>query len=107
MRAKENFLKKTNGQIAKANEIDIWYETFGDEKSKPLLLIMGGCCQGVLWHRQFCESLADEGFYVIRYDHRDSGFSSCYDYETNPYGLMDMAKDAIGLLDAIGIQKTH
>lgn len=107
MRAKENCLKKTKGQITKANEIDIWYETFGEEKNKPLLLIMGGCCQGVLWHRQFCESLVNEGFYVIRYDHRDSGLSSCFDYETNPYGLMDMAKDAVGLLDAIGIQKTH
>lgn len=107
MHAKENSHEKAQGQIAKANQIDIWYETFGDEKNKPLLLIMGGCCQGVLWHRQFCESLASEGFYVIRYDHRDSGLSSCFDYETNPYGLMDMAKDAVGLLDAIGIQKVQ
>lgn len=103
----KNCLKKAEGHVAKANEIDIWYETFGDEKNKPLLLIMGGCCQGVLWHRQFCENLAAEGFYVIRYDHRDSGLSSCFNYETNPYGLMDMAKDAVGLLDAIGIPKTH
>lgn len=107
MRAKEGFFKKGQGQIAKANDIDIWYETFGNEQSKPLLLIMGGCCQGVLWHRQFCERLADEGFYVIRYDHRDSGFSTCFDYETDPYNLMDMAKDAMGLLDVIGIPKAH
>lgn len=95
------------GQITKANEIDIWYETFGDSKSKPLLLIMGGCCQGVLWPKQFCERLASEGFYVVRYDHRDSGLSSFFDYETNPYDLMDMAKDAVGLLDALAIQKAH
>lgn len=107
MHERKNYFKKTQGQIVKANGIDIWYETFGDPKNKPLLLIMGGCCQGVLWHRQFCENLANEGFYVIRYDHRDSGLSSCFDYETNPYDLMDMAKDAVGLLDAIGIQKTH
>lgn len=107
MHTKDNCLKKTQGQIAKANQIDIWHETFGDEKNKPLLLIMGGCCQGVLWHRQFCEILAGEGFYVIRYDHRDSGLSTCFDFEKNPYDLMDMTKDAVGLLDAIGIQKTH
>lgn len=107
MHAEENCLKKTQGLIAKANEIDIWYETFGDKKNKPLLLIMGGCCQGVLWPRQFCESLASEGFYVIRYDHRDSGLSTCFDFEINPYVLMDMARDAIELLDAIGIQKTQ
>lgn len=107
MRAKENFLKQNQGQTTKANEIDIWHETFGDKKNKPLLLIMGGCCQGVLWHRQLCESLAREGFYVIRYDHRDSGLSTCFDYEKNPYNLMDMTKDAVGLLDAIGIEKAH
>lgn len=102
-----NCLKKRKGHIAKANEIDIWYETFGNEKGKPLLLIMGGCCQGVLWHKQFCEKLADEGFYVIRYDHRDAGLSTCFDFEKKPYGLMDMAKDAVELLDFIGIEKAH
>lgn len=100
-------LGKTNGQIVKVNKINIWYETFGNAKNRPLLLIMGGCCQGVLWHKQFCERLSDEGFYVIRYDHRDSGFSSCFEYEKNPYNLIDMAHDAIGLLNAIRIEKAQ
>ncbi len=107
MHSKESYFNRTQGQVAKVNEIDIWYETFGDEKNKPLLLIMGGCCQGVLWHREFCEGLAGEGFYVIRYDHRDSGLSTCFDFEKNPYNLMDMTKDAISLLDVIGVEKAH
>jgi pimeloyl-ACP methyl ester carboxylesterase len=94
-------------QIAKANGIDIWYETFGEKENPALLLIMGGCCQGVIWHRDLCNSLADEGFYVIRYDHRDSGLSTCFDYEKDPYDLMDMTKDAVGVLDAAGIIKAH
>lgn len=93
--------------IAKANGIDIWYETFGEQEQPPLLLIMGGCCQGILWPSEFCEKLAEQGFYVVRYDHRDTGFSTCFDFEENPYDLLDMAKDAIGLLDALEIKKVH
>lgn len=95
------------GQIAKVNDIEIWYETFGEKEKPALLLIMGGCCQGVIWHREFCERLAKEGFYVIRYDHRDSGLSTCFDFEKTPYNLMDMTRDALGVLDAAGVEKAH
>ena len=95
------------GQIAKVNNIDIWYETFGQKENPALLLIMGGCCQGVIWHDSFCQRLANKGFYVIRYDHRDTGLSTCIDFEKNPYDLMDMTNDAIGLLEAIGSEKAH
>lgn len=107
MHSKQSFFKRFQGQVTKVNGIDIWYETFGIKKNKPLLLIMGGCCQGVLWHKEFCDSLASEGFYVIRYDHRDTGLSSCFDFKKKPYDLMDMAKDAVSLLDAIGVEKAH
>lgn len=95
------------GQMAKANGIEIWYETFGQKDHPVLLLIMGGCCQGILWPTEFCERLANEGFYVIRYDHRDTGFSTCFDFESHPYNHLDMAKDAVGLLDFLGIEKAH
>lgn len=102
---------KTNqdnlGQMASANGIKIWYETFGQKENPPYLLIMGGCCQGIMWPAEFCERLAAEKFFVIRYDHRDTGYSTCFDYQKNPYTLLDMAKDALGLLDALKIQKTH
>ncbi|CDZ80120.1 3-oxoadipate enol-lactonase 2 [Candidatus Rubidus massiliensis] len=104
---KHNDSNKRKGHIAKANAIDIWYETFGNKGDKPLLLIMGGCCQGVLWHRSFCEQLVREGFFVIRFDHRDSGLSTSFDFELQPYNLMDMAKDIIGLLDFIGVEKVY
>ncbi len=95
------------GQFAKANGIDIWYETFGSKDQPALLLIMGGNCQGVLWPVKFCERLAEEGFYVIRYDHRDAGLSTCFDFEKDPYDLLEVTKDALGLLDFIGIEKAH
>lgn len=95
------------GRMAKANGIDIWYETFGDKQDPALLLIMGGCCQGIMWPTEFCERLANENFYVIRYDHRDTGFSTCFDFEKEPYDLNDMAKDAVGLLDALDVDRAH
>ena len=93
--------------IAKANGIEIWYETFGEKENPSLLLIMGARGQGILWPTELCEQLAKENFYVIRYDHRDTGYSTCFDYEKNPYDLLDMAKDGIGLLDYLGIDKAH
>lgn len=93
--------------IAQANNIDIWYETFGNKDNPTLLLIMGGCCQGICWPTEFCEKLSYAGFYVIRYDHRDTGLSTCFDYEKNSYTLMDMMRDAVGLLDYLNIKKSH
>jgi pimeloyl-ACP methyl ester carboxylesterase len=95
------------GQMAHVNQVDIYYETFGQKKNPAVLLIMGACCQSVIWHKDFCERLANEGFYVIRYDHRDAGLSTCFDFEQHPYDLMDMANDAIGVLDAAGVDNAH
>jgi len=85
--------------------VHIWYETFGKKEDPALLLIMGGGCQGIIWPTTLCNRLAQQGFFVIRYDHRDIGFSSSIDYEKNPYDLMDLAKDAIGILDDLQIRK--
>ena len=93
-------------EIAFANGIHICYETFGQKSQPSLLLIIGGCCQGIMWPREFCELLA-QNFFVIRYDHRDTGYSSCFDFKTGPYTILDLAKDAIGLLDALDVDKAH
>lgn len=95
------------GQIAQTQGINIWYETFGNSNDPAMLLIMGGCCQGTLWPEEFCHQIANEGLYVIRYDHRDTGDSTCFDFEKNPYDLGDMAQDALDLLDFLEIEKAH
>ncbi|MBS0648118.1 MAG: alpha/beta hydrolase [Verrucomicrobia bacterium] len=100
-------LQAQPGQIVKAHGIEIWYETFGEEKDPALLLIMGGFAQGILWPTEFCEQLAKAGFYVIRYDNRDTGLSTCFDFGKNPYNLLDMAQDALGLLDVLKFEKVH
>jgi len=95
------------GQIVKANGIDIWFDSFGNQDHPAFLLIMGACCQGILWPTEFCSKLAEKGFRVIRYDHRDAGLSTCFDFDEAPYSHLDMAKDAVGLLDALGIESAH
>ncbi|MEO8744866.1 MAG: alpha/beta hydrolase [Candidatus Dormiibacterota bacterium] len=105
---------------AEANGIEIEYETFGDPAARPLLLIMGLGAQMTTWDEQFCAQLADRGFHVIRFDNRDSGLSTWMDsagmpdmaaaFSGNPlpaYQLDDLAADAAGLLDALGIRAAH
>ena len=104
----------------RANGIDIEYEEFGDPKAAPLLLVTGLGAQMISWDETFCEQLAASGFHVIRFDNRDSGLStrmeaagpadmvSALNGDPHPaYMLDDMAADAAGLLDALGIEAAH
>jgi pimeloyl-ACP methyl ester carboxylesterase len=106
---------------AQANGIELEYDTFGDSANPALLLIMGLGMQMLAWREEFCQLLADRGFFVIRYDNRDVGLSTkmedagtpdlmalmAGDYSSAKYTLDDMADDAAGLLDALDIDKAH
>lgn len=105
---------------AEANGIELEYETFGDRKDPALLLIMGLGAQMLSWHDELCEMLAGAGFHVIRFDNRDCGLSSWMEQAGPPdmaaalagdpkpaYSLDDLAADAVGLLDALGIERAH
>ena len=88
----------------KANDIDIYYETFGNASDPSVLLIMGLGSQCVHWFPYFYEPIVQKGYYVIRFDNRDLGLSSRV---SSPYNLEDMAADTVGLLDALKIQQAH
>ena len=105
---------------ATANGISIEYETFGDPGAPPVLLIMGLGGQLTAWDPDFCRALAAAGFYVTRYDNRDVGLSTWFDdagdpdigalltgTTSSPYAITDLAADAAGLLDALGIASAH
>ena len=64
---------------AKANGIELEFDTFGQESHDPLLLIMGLGGQMLLWNEEFCEMLAERGHFVIRFDNRDVGLSTWCD----------------------------
>ncbi|HEX8537263.1 MAG TPA: alpha/beta hydrolase [Cystobacter sp.] len=94
-------------RMVKSNGIELWTESFGEPGNPPLLLVMGASAQGILWPEELIEQLVAGGRYVIRYDHRDTGQSTCFDFQKNPYTLEDLAKDALGVLDAYGIAAAH
>ncbi len=94
-------------KILKINGVDICAETFGSPSDPCLLLIMGASASMIWWDDEFCRRLSSRGFFVIRYDNRDTGRSTCYDPGAPPYTVMDMAADAAGVLDAFGIASAH
>ncbi|WP_255949338.1 alpha/beta fold hydrolase [Streptomyces odontomachi] len=108
--------------------VSIAYDTFGDRRAAPVLLVMGFGAQLIAWHEDFCRALADRGRYVIRYDNRDCGLSTKFhDHPVDtgrliaavssgdiptalamvPYRLQDMADDGLGLLTALGVERAH
>lgn len=101
------FLHAMVPKVAEANGIKLWTENFGNKKDPAILLIMGNGAQGLLWPQAFCEKLAQKGYFVIRYDNRDVGLSDTQNFKEKPYTILDMAKDAAGILDQYQIQKAH
>ncbi|HEX8207092.1 MAG TPA: alpha/beta hydrolase [Solirubrobacteraceae bacterium] len=108
-------------QLSTIGDVELCYETFGDPDSEPLLLIMGLGTQMIAWREEFCAMLVERGFFVIRYDNRDIGRSTHFrdrrpptvrqmltrDKRAAAYTLDDMADDAAGLLDHLGIEQAH
>ena len=111
---------------AKSGDLDIVYEDFGNEDDPAVLLIMGLGAQLVLWRKDFCEKLVNQGLRVIRFDNRDVGLSSKLPgaHSGAPliprmarslvgvkspagYTLEDMADDAAALLDHLGLDRAH
>lgn len=88
-----------------AESISIYSETFGDSANPAILLNAGAGNQAITWPDGFCKDLAARGYFVIRYDYRDCGLSSEVDYEKNPYTVLDLAKDAVGVLKKYGVKK--
>jgi pimeloyl-ACP methyl ester carboxylesterase len=115
----------TAARTATANGISIAYEDYGDPAAPAILLVMGLGAQLTLWPMELVEALVARGFRVIRHDNRDIGLSEKMDAapvpnvkrmiirslfglsNQSPYTLGDMADDAVGLLDALGIERAH
>ena len=108
-----------------ANGVQLTYETDGDPQGTPLLLIMGLGMQLTSWPTSLVQLLVADGYFVIRFDNRDSGLSSILHHHgtpnvalslikslfglrlKSPYKLRDMAHDALAVLDAAGVAQAH
>lgn len=111
----------TSETSTEINGLRFTYEVHGSEDAAPLLLVAGLGMQMIGWQPGFIDALVQRGFRVVRFDNRDSGRSSFIDDASTPdiaalhggdtssvrYTLTDMAGDAVGLLDALGIAQAH
>lgn len=115
-------------QTIAANGLRLAYDAFGKRHDPAVILIAGLGTQLLGWEARFCEQLAAQGFWVIRFDNRDSGRST-YFREAGlpnlqpaiqswmmgkgiqkvpaPYTVQDMALDVVGLMDGLGIESAH
>jgi pimeloyl-ACP methyl ester carboxylesterase len=110
--------------IAKTNGIEICYDTTGDPSDPTVLLVMGLGGQLIQWDPELCSLIAERGFHVVRFDNRDVGLSTHHEGGVDvfglftseasgsspppvPYLLSDMAADAVGLLDHLGVDQAH
>ncbi len=109
----------------RANGIQVEVEDSGDVSRPPVLLVMGLGMQLIAWPQALVDALVDAGYRVIRHDNRDIGLSQHFDelgvpnlalaaikHKLGmrlhpPYTLIDMAKDALGVLDALAIPQAH
>jgi pimeloyl-ACP methyl ester carboxylesterase len=94
-------------KIVKANGVDICTESFGDPSDPTILLVMGATASMLRWEEDLCGRLAAGGRHVIRYDNRDTGRSTTGEPGVVSYTVEDMADDAVGVLDAYGVDKAH
>lgn len=92
---------------ADANGLRLWFEERGRTDGAPVVLAMGVDASALWWPPELVDALAGAGYRVVRFDSRDIGLSSYLDPATPPYGLPEMAADAVGLLDALGIDSAH
>lgn len=110
--------------VAAANGLSLEYDVHGPEDGPPVVLVMGLATQLVAWPRAIVDRLVEHGHRVIRFDNRDIGLSSTIDapppsprelmraiasrrLARSSYLLSDMARDVVGLLDHLGIERAH
>jgi len=92
-------------KTVKFNDISLYTESFGEPTNPAILLIMGAASSLIWWDEKFCLKLVDKGFFVIRYDNRDTGKSTSYPVGKPDYTFEEMSDDAIQVLDAYHIEK--
>jgi len=108
-----------------ANGLTLEVESLGDVARPALVLVMGLGANMRLWPDELCSAWVAAGFRVVRFDNRDCGGSSILRHlgtpnfalaslryalhlpVRSPYSLDDMARDTLGVLDALGIARAH
>ena len=94
-------------RMIEGNGIEICSDSFGGPNDPCILLVMGAGASMLRWENDFCSQLADGGRFVIRFDNRDTGRTTCCPPGEPNYTLADMAADGVAVLDAYGVERAH
>jgi pimeloyl-ACP methyl ester carboxylesterase len=94
-------------QMITVGAVELCVQTVGDPADPAILLIHGACASMVWWEDELCERIAAGGRFVIRYDQRDTGRSTSFPVGRPGYAMSDLAADAVGILDALGVEEAH
>jgi pimeloyl-ACP methyl ester carboxylesterase len=104
------------------DDVELCYQTFGNPEDEPLLLVMGLGGPMTWWDPELCRLLAGKGFFVARFDNRDTGRSTKVRGRVSrttivkaflgmrvrpPYTMADLAGDAFALMDHLGWESAH
>ena len=93
--------------ISIGNDFNLYVETFGEPDKEACLFISGAGANSSFWTDNLCNSLVKNEFFGIKYDHRDFGYSSKIDWDKNPYDFMQLAEDALTILDSLNVKNAH
>jgi pimeloyl-ACP methyl ester carboxylesterase len=98
---------KQERYISIENDLKLYVETYGQLGNETCFFISGAGANSSFWSDRLCNSLVNNGFFVIKYDHRDFGYSSKIDWVKQPYDFMQLTIDALAILDSYKIEEAH
>jgi pimeloyl-ACP methyl ester carboxylesterase len=99
-------MEPTTSGLIGTNGVELWVETFGAKGDPVVVLISGADSPGSRWDLDLVAALLGANLRVIRFDNRDCGLSTKIDPD-ELYTLDDMARDVVGLMDALAIDRAH
>ena len=93
------------------NGLDVHVLEAGHESpGRPLALLLHGFPDLAYGWRHLIPILAEAGYHVVAPDQRGfgrtTGWDGRYDAQLAPYGLLNMTRDALGLVSALGYRRT-
>ncbi|MDT7749525.1 MAG: hypothetical protein QOD96_3187, partial [Pseudonocardiales bacterium] len=98
----------SNGEkLVGISDVELCVETFGNPTNPAVLLVDGAAASMLWWEAELCEQIAGGDRFVIRYDNRDTGRSTSYPPGRPGYTYTDLAADALGILDALNVERAH
>jgi len=94
-------------RLVDSGEATLFTEARGEAARGTILLAMGATASMLWWPEPLLDALAEGGYRVIRFDHRDTGQSTTNALGDVRYDLADLVGDLLAILDAYGVEHAH